>query len=406
MSSLIEPLRYFDAYTCIGQRQKVHPAAPYTLEHLLAEMDHCSIDGALVTSTACLRYDPMRENRRLVEQIAGHAGLFALWHVFPHWTGECPEPAALFKAMQQQGAARAVLLAPATASWDPLSRTSRPLMEALAGEAVPAVVDVAKEMPLEQVEQLAERYPKLPIVLRNVHWGKQRHVLPLMLHFENLHLTFDALQINFGLEWLVEQGCGERLLYCSNATDMAMGAHRFYVDYADVDAQMRAAIAGGNLTRLLQGQAPAQQRENADEDPIMAEARRGEPLSVPVIDAHAHILDEGLDGAGGAYTMFRGGPKHTHDLARRMGVDAIGVMSWNGIMVPEPEDGNRCVRAALDAYPDFFWGLGTFDPVHDDAATFRRKAEALFEDPRFLGLKPYPLFGLHYDHPNYAPWWE
>lgn len=402
----MKPIPYFDAYTCIGPREAAHPAAPYTLEHLLEEMHHCSIDGALVASTACLRYAPARENPRLSEQLSSHEGLFALWHAIPHWTGECPEPDQLLSQMEASGAARAVLICPALFDWNPLSIEGEPLMKTLEAERVPVIVDAGSQLPLEQIELLAQKHPQLPIIMRGVPWTRGRRTMTLMLHYPNLHLTFDKFQVNYGIEWLIEHGCAERLLFCSNAPDMSMGAHRFYVDYAEADASVRAAVAGGNLTRLLQGQAPSISRVNHEEDIIMAEARRGDPLSVPVIDAHAHMLHEGLNGVGDGLMMLRGGPSGTRELAGKLGVDAIGIMSWDGIKVPDPESGNQCVREAMDAFPDFYWGLATFDPIHDDPETLRRKMEETFRDKRFLGLKPYPSFGLHYDDPRYQSWWE
>src|SRR5690606_4697969 len=89
-----------------------------------------------------------------------------------------------------------------------------------------------------------------------------------------------------------------------------------------------------------------------------------------------------------------------------MGVDGIGVMSWNGTVGAHAAAGNACVTAALDAYPDFFWGLATFDTPHDSAETMRQQMEETFADRRFLGLKPYPSYGIPYDDPRYDVWWE
>ena len=53
---------FFDAWTCIGPRARKHPAHPWRLSELLAEMDHCSIAGALVANTMSVSYDPLRGN--------------------------------------------------------------------------------------------------------------------------------------------------------------------------------------------------------------------------------------------------------------------------------------------------------------------------------------------------------
>ncbi|MFA9479548.1 amidohydrolase family protein [Phycisphaerales bacterium AB-hyl4] len=395
---------FFDAFTRYGPKPFQHGAQPWRLEHLIEEMDHCSISGALVTSTACTLYDPMRGNLELVETLAPYDHLFPLWNVMPHWTGEMPEPEAL-TALRQEYAVAAVTLSPTTNGWRIPAATSRPLLDELQRTATLTILDM-RDAGEADVEYLVEAYPKLPILMVGLGWSRQRWALPMLLHHRNLHVAFDHFQINCGLEWLAQRGCEDQLVYASNATDMSMGAHRCYVDYADVSDDVRAKVAGGNLVRLLHGVKPPRVHVNGREDELMTAGRRGEPLPTPVLDMHTHILDEGLNGAGGAYTMFEGGPAGVARLARRMGVDAMGMMSWHGPVATFADDGNRCVRAALDAMPDDYWGLGTFDVVHDSPEQMRRNMEACFADPRMLGLKPYPHYGKHYDHPDYEPWWH
>jgi predicted TIM-barrel fold metal-dependent hydrolase len=121
---------------------------------------------------------------------------------------------------------------------------------------------------------------------------------------------------------------------------------------------------------------------------------------------HAHIQDEGAHNVGTGSLFLDGGPQGMARMAKRMGVQGIGVMSWNGTVGTDAANGNDCVRAAMDACPDLFWGLATFDTPHLDRATLRRQLEETYADRRFLGLKPYPSFGIPYDDPRYDVWWE
>jgi predicted TIM-barrel fold metal-dependent hydrolase len=395
---------YFDAFTRFGPKPGQHAAQPWTLTELVAEMRHCSISGALVTSTATTLYDAMFENHRLCEALAPYDNLFPIWNVFPHWTGECPSPDNLIAELRQTGVG-AVTLAPKTNGWELNARSSEPLLAALQQARIPAILDCRTEIEPPGLEQLLVRFPNLPVVLIGMSWSRQRCVVPLLLHHRNLHVAFDHFQINRGIEWLVAQGCADQLVYASNAVDMSMGAHRAFIDYAEVPEAVKAQIAGGNLIRLLKGVRPPRLCINGDEDALMAAARRGEPMPARVIDMHAHVLDEGLNGGGGSYTMQAGGPQGLKGLAARMGVKGIGLMSWNGTVGVHADAGNTCVRAALDADPGLFWGLATFDVVHESPDTLVRSLETVFADPRFLGLKPYPHYGRHYDHPAYEPLW-
>jgi predicted TIM-barrel fold metal-dependent hydrolase len=396
---------FFDAYTRIGPRPKDHGSHPWTLRHLLDELDHCSISGALVASTGQTQYDAMWENRRLTVQLAGKDHLFPIWNVLPHWSGECPEPEQLTRELDEHGV-RAVSINPKTNGWDVRSRTSRPLLAELERTQTLTITSWASEIEPRDVEYLVSEYPRLPLLVRGVWWSQGRALLPLVLAYRNLHLGFDHFQVNRAPEWLVAKGCEDQMVFCSNAPQMSAGAHRAYIDWAELDPAVKAKIAGGNLVRLLKGLRPRSERVNGSEDELMAATRRGEPLPCLTLDMHAHILDEGLQGGGGSYVMFDGGPRGVHHQARRMGVDGIGLMSWSGTVGAHAAEGNASVKAALDAFPDFYWGLATFDVMHESAESMRRQMDEIYADPRFLGLKPYPQYGIAYDDPRYNCWWE
>jgi predicted TIM-barrel fold metal-dependent hydrolase len=396
---------FFDAYTRFGPKPNQHAAQPWTLEHLIDELDHCSISGALVTSTQCSIYDPMHENRLLSLALEDHENLFPLWNVIPHWTGEFPKPDALLAEMTANGVA-AVTICPKTNGWNLMSATSEPLLRALEQSRTLTIVDFAAELTGDALEPFVEKYRSLPILLHGVHWTKQRLVIPLLFRHPNLHISFDQFQICRGPEWLVERGLEDQLLFASNAIEMSAGAHRFYVDYARIPRTAKEKIAGGNLTRLLKGVGPAVERENPGHDEMTREATLGKPLSATVYDMHSHILHEGLNGAGMSYVMFDGGPSGLLRINQEVGVDAVGVMSWNGTVSANADSGNDCTRAALDALPPDYWGLATFDVAHDSADEMRQKIEAMFADSRVVGFKPYLTFGKHCDDPAYDVWWE
>ncbi|MCD6364680.1 MAG: hypothetical protein J7M14_02270 [Planctomycetes bacterium] len=312
------PCVYFDAFTRFGPNIAQHPQRRWTLEHLIDEMKHCSISGACVASTgSTLFYDPMHENLKLSRRLAGHDFLFPIWAAMPHATEEFPEPPELTRLMQDHDV-RAIMLQPQVHKWSVTSRASMPLLAELEAGEVLTIFDLRTEISEVDLERVLEEFPALPVMLIGVKWDKQRLVIPLLLEHRNLHVGFDHFQISYGIEWLVSRGCENQLLFASNATDMSMGAHRTYIDYADVSDSVRAKLAGGNLSRLLKGLKPPREITNEDEDELMATARRGEPLKPLVIDFHSHILHEGLNGGGGGCVMHNGGPSGTIEMARRL----------------------------------------------------------------------------------------
>jgi predicted TIM-barrel fold metal-dependent hydrolase len=395
-------LHYFDAFTLRGPRRAKHAAQGWRLEDILADLQQCSIAGALVADTMSINYDPMWGNLRLSDALAPHPNLFPIWNVMPHHTGEFPPPEALPTLLREHGV-RAIMLNHAANGWDLHSPIHHPLLAMLERERILTILRDDQIGGFHLLEALLDRFPGLPVLIPNAHWISQRVYFPLLQTYKNLHIGTSHFQAHYGYERLVDLGCEDQVLFTSNSPEMSVGAHRTALDYADISATAQEKIAGGNLTRLL-GQAPPPVEINPDEDCFMRATRCGEPQPAPVVDFHVHILHEGLHGAGGVCAMYDGGPSGAVRLLLRLGCETAGVMGW-----PLHFDAVTCTdaaRLALDVFPEGCWGLGTFDPSHFSTEEMLAQMEAVYADPRFLGVKPYIVFGLRYDDPRYAPMWE
>lgn len=398
---------YFDGLTNIGPRIHKHPEARWSLTHLLEEMDHCSISGALVSYTLSVTYDPMYSNLELSEMLENYPHLFAVWNVMPHHTGEFPSPDILDERMREHDV-RAVTINPQSNGWDWRAEHSRDILEWLADKKILTILTSNEVGGWSGMDQFLSQYSTLPVLVTSAGWIEQRYVLPLLQQHSNLHISFDRLQINEGIEFLYESGLTDQLIFATHSPSMSAGAHRTYVDYAAISEDARAKIAGGNLTRLLKGQRPPSLRQNNDEDELMTSVRLGRPVQANLLDMHMHILDEGLHGAGGAgYRMENGGPEGVFTLTRRLGYKGGGIMSWNGVVSNDAVAGNISVQKALDVAPRGFWGLATFDPTHYSQNELRRMIPEFYQqDSRFIGMKPYHFQGLEYHDPLYDVWWE
>lgn len=398
-------LIYFDAFTRIGPRYKKHLAHAWRLEEVLSEMEHCSISAALVASTTSVSYELNFSNLELSERIKTFPNLFAIWNVMPHQTGEFPEPEILGKLLIDKNV-KAVTIHPKSNAWDWQADHSQLLLDYLQKIQVLTILDKAEFSDYSELDRFLSRYPRLKVLLIRAKWDEQRYVLPLLQKHRNMHLSFDQFQIHYGLEYLVSIGCEEQLIFATNAPLMSMGAHRTYIDYADIPEETKQKIAGNNLLRLIgEKQLPAL-RLNKNEDALMAAARQGKPLPIPLIDMHMHILHENMNGAGGVCRIDRGGPKGVFALLKRLGCVGGGFMSWNGVVSADSLAGNETVRQTLEAAPQGFWGLMSFDPSHYSQAELKKLIPKYYEDKRFIGMKPYHVYGVEYHHHSYDIWWE
>jgi predicted TIM-barrel fold metal-dependent hydrolase len=398
-------LLYVDAYTCVGPRTKKHLAHAWRLEDVLAEMDHCSISGALVASTTSVSYDALYSNLELSARLAERRNLWPIWNALPHHTDEFPKPDDLGDLMRKHRV-KAITLYPKTNAWDWEADHSAELIGWLAEHRVPTMIERAEIGDYRALDRLLTKFPRLQLLLIKAGWGDQRYLIPLLAKHRNLHISLDHYQCHYGIENLVATGNEDQLVYASNAPLMSMGAHRCNVDYAEVPEKVRAKIAGGNLLRLIGLKDAPALNTNRSEDPIMAAARRGKPLPVPLIDMHMHIVHEGLNGAGLGTRTYRGGPSGVFANIKRLGYVGGGFMSWNGVVSADSLAGNDCVKQTLAAAPQGYWGLGSFDPTHYTQAELRDLIPQLYADQRFVGMKPYWVYGVEYHHPSYDVWWE
>ena len=394
---------YFDAYAVINPRVNKHHAAQWSLSHLNMQMQQASISGALVQSTQSVLTDPMRGNVNLSQQLTDQPNLLPVWNFLPGGWDESP-PAETLPALLRSHNVRAVTLSPQDNNWSLRSVTSRPLLTALAQSGLPLLLCSDQLKDHAELEWFLECFPDWPIVLTSAVWRDQRKVLPMLEAFGNLHLTFDRFQVNLGLEQLVERGYEDRLLFGTNAPTMSMGAHRTYIDYAQISDVARQKIAGGNLARLLGVELPSPPPDHCG-DPLIEAAMHGRPMPTPVIDFHVHVLDEGGNSGGGDSRLYAGGPTALREHFDRLGVCGANLLSWTGPASCDAVGGNRCLTDALNKFPDTYWGAPTIDPAHQSLDQMSAQIQRVYADPRMLGMKPYPRYGLWYDHPRYEPWW-
>jgi predicted TIM-barrel fold metal-dependent hydrolase len=396
-------LVYFDAFTRYGPRPKKHLAHAWRLDDVLSEMDHCSISAAMVATSWSVFHDAMEANLRLSAEIAPHPHLFPVWNVMPHHSGDFPAPRELDPLLRRHNV-RAVILHPKSNGWDWQAPHSRELFRWLARRRLLTVIFREELAQPADLERFLEMNPSLPVLFMSAGWNDQRLLLPMLPRRKNLHLGLDRFQIHYGPERFVKMGCEDRILYASNAPLMCMGAHRAFIDWAEIPLAARRKMAGGNLARLL-GVKPPRPRENRSEDRLMAAARSGKPLPAPVVDFHMHILPEGCRGGLEHVRMENGGPTGAFHQLARTGCVGGGFMSWR-VAAYDSWGGNEDVRRCLDAAPPGYWGLASVDPLYYTQDELARMIPEVYRDRRFVGMKPYVRYGIEYHHPSYDVWWK
>ena len=130
----MDDLQFYDVNAIIGEPMYSGETGEHACymgpRELLAEMDRCGIDDALVSHWDAMKTHPNVGNSRLLELIQGHDRLHPCLLVLPHHSGEFPEPAALIRDMRDRGVG-AVRLMPGLFNFDMGERSTGALLREL-----------------------------------------------------------------------------------------------------------------------------------------------------------------------------------------------------------------------------------------------------------------------------------
>jgi predicted TIM-barrel fold metal-dependent hydrolase len=399
------PFPLFDCWASYGARPDKDPHERWTLVQLLADLDFAGFGAALVRHEQALHYDPMFSNRRLAEEVAGHEGrLCPCWLAMPHHCGDFPSPGELAAEMVEHRV-RALWFAPATHGYPIHADLLGPLAEELASRSTLLLLPVGEAgRNYRDIAAFCRVFSANPVVLTEGTWGDWRLLAALMDACPNAHLEFSAMQGNRAVEWFAGRYGVERCLLGTGLPRRSAGAARGFVDWSLLAKTDVTAFGGGNLARLLRVPSPTAAAGPADE--IMYAAWTGRPVPVPVLDAHCHVLHDGLNGGGQRYVMPQGDLCQMLDLARRIGVDLTAVMSWNGTVSNDVVSGNRLLAELARRERDDVTFLASCDPTHQSPTEIEDMCEHLYSGLGFRGMKPYMRTGISYADPGYAPFWE
>lgn len=244
-------LDYFDCNVVIGKVHKPGPGGVLEADSLLAEMDRFGIQEALVYHAFARRNAPVRGNKLASEAAATSPRLHPCWMVLPTGTGEMPPLEALEGELRRDGV-RAVRMAPdVNGHMFSLARVvCGDLFDWLGRNRVPVLVEQTA-VPWADIDGVMERHPDLPVVLVDVTYRINRDLYPRLKAYPNLYVEISYMQQHRAVEDVCERFGPERLLFGSKIPVLCPSSPRHMIETAPIPEEAKAAIAGGNLRRLL-----------------------------------------------------------------------------------------------------------------------------------------------------------
>ena len=394
-SKYMPNLTFFDCNCTIGLRAAREPEQIWRTEDFLRELRYHNVHAALAAHAQSIGFNQAYGNAEALKEAKKSERLFPCWTLLPHWTDEFPRPDDLLGEMDKHGV-RAARVYPKTHNFGSEAFSIGPLLSALESEEIPLFVHTSELSP-QELHDLCQRHPKLPVVVIGLSWGAPRRMFPLFASCPNLHVETSCYQGHQALHVFSAKFGADRILFGTGLPDMSPGAAKANVNYAKVSRREKRLIAGENLARLLRVPMPAPYR-GLKMDPIMSRVDRGLPLKIKVIDAHSHLGHDGMHGIASTALHDQSAAAMVESMDSA-GIDVTMTSSWLGIDGDGP-NGNALVAKTMKRYPGRFLGYATINPNYPE--TIDAELKRCFGRHGFMGIKPYPPQQQYpLDGPNY-----
>jgi len=241
-------LDFFDCNARIGRPTVYREGQITTTDELLAEMDYAGIRRALVYHTLAAEWSPNDGNDMLRQELAGQNRLYPCFVALPPATGEMPDPDGFARMVRE--AHGAVRLFPQDHTFSLLDWCAGPLLEALAAHSVPVLVHIGQTS-WGELSAVLSAHPDLPLILLGTYYRVDRCLYPLWERHDNLFVESTTYQTFRGIESVCARFGASRLVFGTNVPELETGGAMTPILYADIPQEDRAAIASGNLMRLL-----------------------------------------------------------------------------------------------------------------------------------------------------------
>lgn len=223
------------------------------VDELVKDMERFSIDRALVRIVPeDLEVDCILSNSKLYDACSATPALVPCPVVIPH-TGYdlAPETDQVAKAISQGAAA--VFLRPKLDSWRLKQWACEKLFCALEQRRMPAFC-LERMFDIDNIADLAKRYPNLPFILAEGNYRNQRTYLPLLKNFHNIYLSIgNNFHAHKGLEQIIDRIGPEQLLFGTGFPISEPMSSVTMLMYADIPEVAKTLIGAGNMDRLIQG---------------------------------------------------------------------------------------------------------------------------------------------------------
>ena len=218
---------------------------------LLAEMDFCGVERALVWHAAQQDAGPHAGNALLTEFIHGQERLRGCWALLPNQAREFA-PFAEFRAAMRAAGVAALRVFPLDHHFEMNGVAMGSWLEGMVQARLPLLLSVAYGANWKMAYDLLAEYPELVCVICDHGcWGEDRRFRPLIERYPHVYVDTSQYLLDGGIEAFVADYGAGRMLYGSGFPRSHFGGMMLALKHARIAEEDKAAIAGKNLERIL-----------------------------------------------------------------------------------------------------------------------------------------------------------
>lgn len=380
--------RYFEPFAAVGRKSlpdKYHPIMP---DVLLEDMKYARIHGAAILHNTALDHSYIYGNREGLKVAKENQRLFALAATPTTASLETGNPNYLNELLDS-GICGFVMSPKLLCSLNP--KNFKELADVLIAHDRPLIftMNTFPGEKYDQISEIAEAYPKLKILLHGVDWYNARIIWNMLLRSDNIYFDISNFHVNDILKKTKQLIGIHRVIYSSAWPVKSMGAIKALIEYADITEEDKDMVACGNACKLF-GISPNELELYDDAecqfDCIASEADEGLPISVPVIDAHTHMITK-EDVTANFCMVFNGDCDSMAKKMERLGIDTVITAPFSGIA----HDGILGIKESIYAaqkHPEKFLSYGTCNVNYEEDLASWKEYYEQYPDI-IVGLKPY-----------------
>jgi len=246
-------MEFFDCNVSYGLDYASSPLYPiHTVDQVQAEMERAGVKKAVVWRIESANAGPQVGNALLAQDLKKYDNLYGVWAILPSHTHEIPDPADMLKEMKKN---RIIgwRLCPKEAKFMAKPFVLRDWLELAVLHRIPLFIYTADGISLEGVAELLQAYRDLTVILTDDNtWPNDRNLRPFVAEFPNVYLDLSYCITAGGIESFVKEYGASRLLFGSRFPYSYFGANMMMIKHADISEEDKAAIAGGNMKRIIE----------------------------------------------------------------------------------------------------------------------------------------------------------